>query len=109
MNRILYLETNDEDVDLIYFSELHDNRHHHDNNYNNSISNGSTYSESAKYPRAGHPNVKSQLCIVEFSNFTSKSEPTIIHKRLWGDDVIEKAYPWAEYYVRFGWLPDGKR
>lgn len=104
MNRILYLETNDEDVELVYFSgnTKYQNK--------NDIKSDATKSESAKYPRAGYPNVKSQLFIVEFSNLTTtKSSPNIIHKKLWGNDTIEKNYPWAEYYVRFGWLPDGKR
>ncbi|CAO3609304.1 unnamed protein product [Cunninghamella echinulata] len=103
MNRILYLETNDEDVELVYFSgnTKYQNK--------NDIKSSAIKSESAKYPRAGYPNVKSQLFIVEFSNLTNtKSTPNIIHKKLWGNDTIEKNYPWAEYYVRFGWLPDGK-
>ncbi|KAI8337734.1 Alpha/Beta hydrolase protein [Chlamydoabsidia padenii] len=97
VNRILYLETNEEGVELVKFSNQTGN------NYTNNYSTDSV----AKYPRAGQPNVISQLRLLTFTNKTSPLElDTLNHKRLWDQDTIEYLYPWAEYIVRLGWLKD---
>lgn len=64
--------------------------------------------DTIRYPRAGRANAVSDLQIVEFGPVSQNRCPRVVHKRLWGGSVQE-LYPWAEYIVRFGWLPDGNR
>lgn len=80
---ILYLETTEKDVEVVCISKT-------------------TTFDTIRYPRAGKPNAKSCLKIVEF-------EQGIVHKQLWGKNDIKTQFPWVEYIVRFGWLPDGQR
>ncbi|KAG0201366.1 dipeptidylpeptidase [Mortierella sp. GBA30] len=65
--------------------------------------------EEYRYPHAGTTNAVSDLQIVEFIPRQYEedvvSEP--LHKRLWGRASLYKLFPWLEYIVRFGWLPDG--
>lgn len=82
-NHILYLETTEKDVEQISISK-------------------STSLDTIRYPCAGKPNAKSCLKIVEFDH-------GIVHKQLWGVNDIQTQFPWMEYIVRFGWLPDGQR
>lgn len=67
--------------------------------------------DSIRYPRAGKPNAKSTIKIVEFEiGETKDAQPVNIkYKQLWGKDEIRVLFPWIEYIVRFGWLPDGQR
>lgn len=70
-----------------------------------SKSNHGTATDSIRYPRAGQPNAKSTLKIVEFDFAKSN----IVHKQLWNRQDIKFQFPWMEYIVRFGWIPNGKR
>ncbi len=55
--------------------------------------------DTYRYPRAGSPNAKSTLCVVEFDlAFTS------VKMRRY--DLLE-SFPWFEYVMRCGWTPDG--
>ncbi|GAA5798512.1 hypothetical protein HPULCUR_003916 [Helicostylum pulchrum] len=81
-NSILYLETSEKDVEIIHLSKP-------------------SSSDYIRYPRAGQPNVKSTLKLVEF-------EKDIVHKQLWNNNHLKHQFPWMEYITRFGWLPDGQ-
>ena len=61
-----------------------------------------------RYPRTGRSNAVSDLQIVEFDSVAQGHPTSVIRKRLWGGSIIER-FPWTEYIVRFGWLPDGQR
>ncbi|KAF9905525.1 dipeptidylpeptidase [Lobosporangium transversale] len=65
--------------------------------------------EEYRYPHAGTPNAVSDLQIVEFvpKRFEKDEVPEPLHKRLWGRASLYKLFPWLEYIVRFGWMPDG--
>ncbi|ORX99162.1 alpha/beta-hydrolase [Basidiobolus meristosporus CBS 931.73] len=66
--------------------------------------------EAHRYPRCGTINAMCDMQIVEFSSPNDKSggQCTIIHKRLWGSATLKEMFPWMEYVVRFGWIPNGK-
>ncbi|KAF9274516.1 dipeptidylpeptidase, partial [Mortierella alpina] len=66
--------------------------------------------EEYRYPHAGTPNAVSDLQIVEFIAKQHEEDvvPEPLHKRLWGRASLYKLFPWLEYIVRFGWLPDGE-
>ncbi|KAG9326037.1 hypothetical protein KVV02_000748 [Mortierella alpina] len=66
--------------------------------------------EEYRYPHAGTPNAVSDLQIVEFIARQHEEDvvPEPLHKRLWGRASLYKLFPWLEYIVRFGWLPDGE-
>ncbi|CAO3571878.1 unnamed protein product [Mortierella alpina] len=66
--------------------------------------------EEYRYPHAGTPNAVSDLQIVEFVARQHEEDvvPEPLHKRLWGRASLYKLFPWLEYIVRFGWLPDGE-
>ncbi|KAI8092722.1 uncharacterized protein BX664DRAFT_347988 [Halteromyces radiatus] len=104
LNRLLYLETDESGVELVNFS----------NNGNNIIDENEDNPQiiaaaSARYPRAGQPNAISKLYILEFTYTTIPFKlGTFRRKQLWGPDTIECLYPWAEYIVRLGWLPNGE-
>ncbi|KAF9929115.1 dipeptidylpeptidase [Linnemannia zychae] len=66
--------------------------------------------EEYRYPHAGTPNAVSDIQIVEFVPRLHDDDivPEPLHKRLWGRASLYKMFPWIEYIVRFGWLPDGE-
>ncbi|KAI1292963.1 dipeptidylpeptidase [Mortierella claussenii] len=66
--------------------------------------------EEYRYPHAGTPNAVSDLQIVEFLPRQHEEDEALepLHKRLWGKASLYKLFPWLEYIVRFGWMPDGK-
>ncbi|KAI9006525.1 dipeptidyl peptidase IV N-terminal region-domain-containing protein [Phycomyces nitens] len=90
INQILYLETSEDNVDTVMITTP-----------NAPVNTYPTSSGPLRYPRAGRPNASSVIHIVTF-DFQAKK---IIRKRLW-DMSIETLFPWTEYIVRFGWLPD---
>ncbi|KAI8975118.1 Alpha/Beta hydrolase protein [Mycotypha africana] len=99
--RILYLETSEKDVDEVYISRA------------SSMNKTQKGSSSVRYPRAGQPNAKSVVNIVEFEvEAATDCHPTgiviknIVHKSL--SDALEKQFPWVEYIVRLGWFADGQ-
>ncbi|CAO3589340.1 unnamed protein product [Absidia cylindrospora] len=105
-NQILYLETNEENVELIQFSKQNDKSHI---TTTTTAVDYITLPASARYPRAGCPNATSQLHLLEFTNEISPLRLTNLHhKRLRDRNTIDFLYPWAEYIVRFDWLPDGE-
>ena len=81
-NMILYLETSESQVEAIRISKT---------------------DHTVRYPRAGKPNAKSVLKIVDFTKGIGQ------HATLWNKDDLNVQFPWVEYIVRFGWLPDGNR
>ncbi|ORX60503.1 hypothetical protein DM01DRAFT_1332653 [Hesseltinella vesiculosa] len=99
-NCILYLETDERQVDWIDFSK----------GQGNAIKGQGLPPGSARYPRAGRPNASSTMCLVEFDGSYPADPPAsaVCRKRLWGHHDLDYCYPWCEYIVRFGWLPDGK-
>ncbi|KAI9477965.1 MAG: hypothetical protein EXX96DRAFT_569098 [Benjaminiella poitrasii] len=98
--QILYLETSELQVEEIRIS-------------NNSDYKGT--SSVIRYPRAGKPNVKSNIKLVEFE-FEDRGakhggQLVLKHhaiKQLWNKNDIKLRFPWMEYIVRFDWLPDGQ-
>lgn len=61
-----------------------------------------------RYPRTGSKNAKSDICIVEYDNAAYGVSQRITTKRISNQRLLQ-AFPWMEYIVRFGWMPDGKR
>ncbi|KAI8393595.1 uncharacterized protein BYT42DRAFT_609376 [Radiomyces spectabilis] len=96
VNRILYLETSEEEVDLVAPADTEVN----------SVAD-KTPPEAIRYPRAGRPNAKSSVRLVEFKPSFGDDNSSIVHKRIW-DPALRKSFPWIEYIVRFGWLPDNQ-
>ncbi|KAI9277681.1 hypothetical protein BC943DRAFT_332572 [Umbelopsis sp. AD052] len=60
-----------------------------------------------RYPRTGSKNAKSDICIVEFDSTIYGTSQRITTKRI-SNQTLLQAFPWMEYIVRFGWMPDGK-
>ncbi|KAL0080982.1 Alpha/Beta hydrolase protein [Phycomyces blakesleeanus] len=92
INQILYLETSEDNVDIIMITTPCTPMNMYP-----------TDSGPFHYPRAGRPNASSVMHIVTFDSQAKK----VVRKRLW-DTSIETLFPWTEYIVRFGWLPDMK-
>ncbi|KAF9313836.1 dipeptidylpeptidase [Podila horticola] len=92
--RILYLQVSEAMVDLVTISRQGMQPDH----------------EEYRYPHAGTPNAASDLQIVEFvpKQYDEDHVGEPLHKRLWGRASLYKLFPWLEYIVRFGWLPDGE-
>ncbi|KAI7873076.1 Alpha/Beta hydrolase protein [Mucor mucedo] len=84
-NHLLYLETSEKDVEEVTVSK-------------------NSMQEPIRYPRAGKPNAQSVLKLLEFDH----ADGVVLHKQLWGEHQIQTQFPWIEYIVRFGWLPDGQ-
>ncbi|KAI8637275.1 hypothetical protein BD408DRAFT_424779 [Parasitella parasitica] len=103
--RILYLETSEFNVEQVFISKSSTSSTAAATSVDISAA-----SDSIRYPRAGKPNAQSTIKIVEFEIEESKNaQPVNIkHRQLWGKDEIKVLFPWAEYIVRFGWLPDGQ-
>lgn len=99
INRILYLETSEKNVDVVVIVKP---------KYGTAIHPEHNAAEPVRYPRAGTPNAVSDLQIVEFGSVIPETSTTIVRKRLWHGS-IKDVFPWCEYIVRFGWLPDGQR
>ncbi|KAG2221893.1 hypothetical protein INT45_012537 [Circinella minor] len=97
MNRILYLETSEEQVDVVMITK----------SQTASSTTVSSPGSPVRYPRAGRSNTVSDMQIVYFDTVEQGFATTVIRKRLWGGSINER-FPWAEYLVRFGWLPDGQ-
>ncbi|RUS26284.1 dipeptidyl peptidase IV N-terminal region-domain-containing protein, partial [Jimgerdemannia flammicorona] len=71
---------------------------------------GTNECEKYRYPRAGTANATSDLQIVEFrvpNEREARPGYGPVHKRLWGRCALQELFPWMEYVVRFGWMPDG--
>ena len=99
VNRIVYLETSEKEVDVVVIVKPR---------YGTAIHPERNAAEPVRYPRAGTPNAVSDLQIVEFGSVIPETTTHIIRKRLWHGS-IKDVFPWCEYIVRFGWLPDGQR
>ncbi|KAI9246494.1 hypothetical protein BDA99DRAFT_565521 [Phascolomyces articulosus] len=109
MNRILYLETSEEQVDVVMITKSQTpSGLQSPSTLTPSLSDArSNPGSPVRYPRAGRSNAVSDMQIVYFDPI-EQGHPTIVkRKRLWGGSINER-YPWAEYLVRFGWLPDGQ-
>ncbi|XP_064645496.1 dipeptidyl peptidase 9-like [Lineus longissimus] len=88
---ILYEEVDESDVELTYIMSSSEDE--------------SGYDEY-RYPRAGTPNAKSELKIVEFEiNETTGEIDKVVHRHL--TEPLMCSFPWMEYLVRAGWTPDG--
>eukprot|EP00111_Clytia_hemisphaerica_P018750 TCONS_00055458-protein len=71
--------------------------------------NFSSFVETYRYPKAGSMNAKSTLRLVQFCIKSSTNEfldGSIVEYELRND--LQELFPWAEYIVRCGWMPDGK-
>ncbi|ORY98496.1 dipeptidyl peptidase IV N-terminal region-domain-containing protein, partial [Syncephalastrum racemosum] len=95
IQRILYLETTEADVDVVVIKNASPSCHHPSNRPSDAV-------DSVRYPRAGRHNAVSDLCIVEFIPHQQRS---LVHRKL----DIRAYFPWTEYIVRFGWMPHGHR
>lgn len=89
--RIVYEEVDESDVTLYTFPS--------------SDSVGGEY-EEYRFPRAGSPNAKSKLKLVQFSLSENLQISDICIKDM--QCPLTYAFPWMEYIVRVGWTPDSK-
>uniref|UniRef100_A0A182RYC3 Dipeptidyl-peptidase n=1 Tax=Anopheles funestus TaxID=62324 RepID=A0A182RYC3_ANOFN len=89
--RIVYEEVDESDVSLYTFPS--------------SQSSGRDY-EEYRFPRAGTPNAKSKLKLVQFRLSENLRITDICIKEL--QCPLTFAFPWLEYIVRIGWTPDSK-
>ncbi|XP_052891455.1 dipeptidyl peptidase 9 [Anopheles moucheti] len=89
--RIVYEEVDESDVSLYTFPS--------------SQSSGRDY-EEYRFPRAGTPNAKSKLKLVQFRLSENLRITEICVKEL--QCPLTFAFPWLEYIVRIGWTPDSK-
>lgn len=89
--RIVYEEVDESDVCLFTFPS--------------SQSVGGEY-EEYRFPRAGTPNAKSKLKLVQFVLSESLQITEVCVKDL--QYPLAYSFPWLEYIVRVGWTPDSK-
>ncbi|KAI9488724.1 Alpha/Beta hydrolase protein [Zychaea mexicana] len=107
MNRILYLETSEEQVEVVLITKPAPGIQSSPSSSSSSFHTDSRSGSPVRYPRAGRSNAISDMQMVYFDAVKPGHPTTVIRKRLWGGSLNER-YPWAEYIVRFGWLPDGQ-
>ncbi|XP_061504968.1 dipeptidyl peptidase 9 [Anopheles gambiae] len=89
--RIVYEEVDESDVSLYTFPS--------------SQSAGRDY-EEYRFPRAGTPNAKSKLKLVQFRLSENLRITDVCIKEL--QCPLTFAFPWLEYIVRVGWTPDSR-
>lgn len=89
--RIVYEEVDESDVCLFTFPS--------------SQSVGGDF-EEYRFPRAGTPNAKSKLKLVQFTLSETLHVTDICVKDL--QYPLTFSFPWLEYIVRVGWTPDSK-
>ncbi|XP_058055643.1 dipeptidyl peptidase 9 [Anopheles bellator] len=89
--RIVYEEVDESDVSLYTFPSSQSSGRDH---------------EEYRFPRAGTPNAKSKLKLVQFRLSESLRITDICIKEL--QCPLTFAFPWLEYIVRVGWTPDSK-
>lgn len=87
--RICYEETDESDVEIISFPSAH-----------------SFGCEEYRFPRAGTPNAKSTLKMVEFRLSESLRITDVCIKEL--QVPLNLLFPYMEYIVRIGWTADSK-
>ena len=87
--RICFEEVDESDVSVVSFPSSH--------------SNGG---EEYRFPRAGTPNAKSTLKMVEFRLSESLRITDVCIKEL--STPLNFLFPYLEYIVRIGWTPDAK-
>lgn len=94
--RILYLEVDERKVDVVQLPRPG----------NSELFGFSAAADGDKlpYPRAGGINAQCEAKVVEFHRSASGG---VIRKKLHGDRALGKLFPWMEYILRAGWLPDG--
>uniref|UniRef100_T1J0E1 Dipeptidyl peptidase 9 n=1 Tax=Strigamia maritima TaxID=126957 RepID=T1J0E1_STRMM len=86
--RILYEEVDETDVEILHFA-----------NENGGV-------EEYRFPRAGTPNAKSTLKILQFQLDDNDEITELKHFQM--VDALQEIFSWMEYLVRVGWTPDGK-
>lgn len=91
IHRIVYEEVDESDVCLFTFPS--------------SQSVGGDF-EEYRFPRAGTPNAKSKLKLVQFTLSETMQITDICVKDL--QYSLTCWFPWLEYIVRVGWTPDSK-
>lgn len=89
--RILYEEVDESDVLLFKFPSSHPVEVEY---------------EEYRFPRAGTPNAKSKLKLVQFTLSETFQIQDICIKDL--QHPLTYYFPWLEYIVRIGWMPDSK-
>lgn len=62
--------------------------------------------EEYRFPRAGSPNAKSKLKLVQFALSETLQITNVCIKDL--QHPLTYYFPWLEYIVRVGWMPDSK-
>ncbi|XP_055680825.1 dipeptidyl peptidase 8 [Lutzomyia longipalpis] len=90
--RIVFEEVDESDVTLYTFPT------------SDSVSGGEY--EEYRFPRAGSPNAKSKLKLVQFTLSENLQISDICIKDM--QCPLTYAFPWMEYIVRVGWTPDSK-
>ncbi|GAB6019355.1 hypothetical protein CHUAL_000944 [Chamberlinius hualienensis] len=86
--RLLYEEVDESDVEILYF-----------------VSQTDQSVDEFRFPRAGTPNAKSTLKLIQFQLNELGQMVNVIHLHL--HDRLELHFPWLEYLVRIGWTADG--
>ncbi|KAG2186102.1 hypothetical protein INT43_002540 [Umbelopsis isabellina] len=102
LERILYLETSEKDVGICYIPKSTGLPL---TSMTPAMREGEM--EQFRYPRAGSQNAKSDICIVEFNSYVFRSPESIIRVKRMRHSYLKEIFPWMEYIVRFGWMPDG--
>ena len=90
--RIAFEEVDESDVGLFTFPT--------------SVSNSGEDYEEYRFPRAGTPNAKSKLKLVQFRLSETLHIEDVCVKDL--QCPLSYAFPWMEYLVRVGWTPDSR-
>ncbi|QQP54099.1 Uncharacterized protein FKW44_006814, partial [Caligus rogercresseyi] len=62
--------------------------------------------EELRFPRAGTNNAKSILKLLQFRLRNEEEICELTHFGL--QNALENLFPWMEYLVRLGWMPDGE-
>jgi hypothetical protein len=104
LERILYLETSEKDVEICFIPKSTGLPL---TSMTPAMREGEL--DQFRYPRAGSENAKSDICIVEFNSHVFESPDSSIRVKRIRHSFLKDIFPWMEYIVRFGWMPDGDR
>nr|CAB3239881.1 dipeptidyl peptidase 8-like [Phallusia mammillata] len=89
-HRILYETVDESEVEISYIS--------------NPLGNPGL--DTYRYPKAGTPNARVTLRMLEFSTDDEGQISDVVIKKL--SEPLSETFPWMEYIVRINWLPSGK-
>ena len=97
---ILYEEVDESDVELVRFPQTTSSS----TSVNGSA--GATGVEEFRFPKAGAPNAKSSLKLIQFRLGLNEEIGDVRLFEL--KQHLESYFPWMEYLVRAGWTPLGE-